>query len=180
MDERYSVGNTYISKLEEKYKSALLNFKSSEEDQNNFLHNDALEYAKLNLGVTYLLFRQSDNKLVAFTTLGMGAIRLPDKFEWELHGKKLKSYPKQFPNQFPALKVGQIATTKEEEGKGAGTLMLQFASRVASDLKSQIGCAYLVLDARSNKLDWYKKRGFRTWIQNFEGMETIPMYLEIL
>lgn len=180
MDEHYSVGNTYISKLEEKHKPILAQFTSSEDDQNNFIHNDALEYAKLNLGVTYLLFRQADDKLIAFTTLGMGAIKLPDKFEWELHGKKLKFYPKQFPNQFPALKIGQIATAKEEEGKGAGTLMLQFASKMASDYKSQIGCAYLVLDARSNKLSWYKKRGFRTWITDIDGMETIPMYLEIL
>ncbi len=78
MDKRYSVENTYVSKLEEKHKSILARFLSSEEDQNNFLHNDALEYAKLNLGVTYLLFRQADDKLIAFTTLGMGAIKLPD------------------------------------------------------------------------------------------------------
>ncbi len=180
MDGRYSVENTYISKIEEKHKSILAPFLSSEEDQNNFFHNDALEYAKLNLGVTYLLFRQADNKLIAFMTLGMGAIKLPDRFEWELHGKKLKFYPKQFPNQFPALKIGQIATAKEEEGRGAGTLMLQFASKAAVDFKSQIGCAYLILDARSNKLDWYRKRGFRTWISDTDGMETIPMYLEIV
>ena len=179
VDERYSVGNTYVSKLEEKHKSILVQFTSSEEDQNNFLHNDALEYTKLNLGVTYLLFRQADDKLIAFTTLGTGAIRIPDKLEWELHGKKLKDYPKMFPNQFPALKIGQIATITEEEGKGAGTLLLHFASKLATELKSRVGCTYLVLDARSKRIDWYKKRGFKTWITNISGMETVPMYTEI-
>lgn len=181
MGKRYDVENTYISKFEDGHKEAIKNFKSSSEEQNDFILNDALEYSRLNLGSTYLLFDKENNKPLSFITLGMGALKLPDKSSWIFRGRKLAEYPKAFPSSFPALKIGQLATQEDEQGKGAASLLIDFATTIAVRCQKEIGCAYLLADAHANEetVKWYEKRGFMRYLTNLEGRATIPMYVEL-
>ncbi len=179
MAGRYTNENTYRSVLCVEYSGIIANFESKGADQNEFLINDALEYAKLNLGITHLLFEKGTDKLLSFITLGMGTLKIPDEIDWELKGKRLKEYPKVFPNQFPALKIGQLATQKEEENRGVASLLISFAIRLALAYQKEVGCKYIVLDADPRQVKVYEKRGFKTWIRDFGGRETIPMYLEL-
>jgi len=182
LPDRYDSVNTYFLVLEERHKDAIRGFESKSGEQNDFLKDDSLEYAKLNLGVTYLLFSKENGKLIAFLTIGMGALKIPKKDTWRFHGRKLKEYPKEpegFPTSFPALKIGQLATHKDEEGKGAGTLLIAFAIQKALEAQKHIGCAYLIADAKIDKVPWYEKRGFKTYIEKLGGKETVPMYMEL-
>jgi len=177
LPQHYGPLNTYISKLDYKHESNLSSFNCTNSDQNDFLSSDALEYARLSLGVTYLLFDGASEKLLAFITLGTGAIKLPDKKEeWVLRGKKLKEYPKEFPRQFPALRIGQLATDCNEENKGAGTYLIHFAIRIGINLQANAGCAYLVANPYPERVPWYEKRGFKI-LQ--EGKNTTQMYFEL-
>jgi len=178
LPEKISESNSYVSFLEEKHKSGLAAFKSTKKEMNEFLVQDALEYQRLSLGITYLLFDRN-SKLISYLTLGMGALKLPDKAEFELHGKKLKEYPKQFPNQFPALLIGKLATDEKDEGSGGGSLLVDFAIKQALELRPRIGCAYVLAHVYPEKVGWYRKKGFGTHVRDFAGLETIPMYFEL-
>jgi len=74
--------------LSDRHKGFLANFRSNKEELNDFLVSDALEYQRLHLGITYLLF-SVENKLISYMTLAMGALKIPDE-DFELRGKKLK------------------------------------------------------------------------------------------
>jgi len=146
---------------------------------NNFLKTDAFEYQNLHLGTSYLLLNQDKTKMVSYVTLAMGALKIPDKENFELRGKKLKEYPKDFPNQFPALLIGQLANDKNEEGRGAAGILVDYAIKLALKYREEVGCAYIVAHVYIDKTEWYKKKGFRTYINDPKGRETVPMYLEL-
>ncbi|SRR3989339_234490 len=112
-------------------------------------------------------------------TLATGALKVPDKLEFEFRGKKLREYPKDFPNQFPALLVGKLATDKNEEGNGGAGLLLDYAVKLALEIRGKVGCIYLVADSYKESMNWYKKKGFRTYIKDTSQRTTIPMYLEL-
>jgi GNAT superfamily N-acetyltransferase len=176
---KYGAHNTYISTLKESHTDILDSFESEGKDQNDFLVKDAIEYSKLNLGVTYLLFNAATDSLVSFITLGTGAIKIPEKMrgDWKLRGRRLVDYPKDFPYQFPALKIGQLATQKDEQGKGAASLLLTFAVRKAiMELQPVVGCKYLIADAYPERVPWYEKNGF---IIIRKGKKTFAVLFEL-
>lgn len=157
---------------------ALSGFESDRKELNEFLARDSLEYQKLNLGITYLLFNGRD-KLVSYVTLGMGALRIPDREIFVFKGRRLADYPKDFPSQFPGLLVGKLATDRLEERKGGAGILLDFAVKVALEAREKIGCAYLLAHAYLESTAWYGKKGFKTYVENAAGRETIPMYFEL-
>lgn len=128
--------------------------------------------------MTYLLFNGGD-KLVSYITLGMGALRIPDKGVFVFRGRRLADYPKDFPSQFPGLLIGKLATDKSEAGKGGASILLDFAVKVALEAREKIGCAYLLAHVYPESTGWYEKRGFRTYVENAAGRETVPMYFEL-
>ena len=170
--EFYNGSNSHIEVLNSKHSSVVVLFESSKPELNEFLRKDAFGYQNLNLGITYLLL-DDKNKLLAYVTLGMGSLRIPDMHEFDFHGKKLKEYPKDFPNQFPALLIGKLATNKDDENKGGGGLLLDYALKIAMEEKQKIGCAYVLAHVYPESLDWYKKNGFQTYVKGIASKETI-------
>lgn len=164
----YNASNTYFSKLTEKYINKISAFECSHDDTNEFLKEDALNYQKLNIGVTYLLFSNKD-ELLGFVTLGMGAIKLPDN----LRIKEIEI------RQYPGLKIGRLATDAKKERKGCGRLMIDFSAKLALEMKEKAGCRYLLVDSYKDKVGFYEKLGFKTFIRKFGKRETIPMYMEL-
>ena len=179
---KYTEGEVYFSILKEVDKPVLSLFKSSDSDLNEFLDDDASEYQKLNLGITYLLLRKNDNKLLSYMTISMGALKLPEKkAEFLFRGRSLGEYSKSFPNQFPAILIGKLATDSDEEGKGCAARLIEIAVKTALEVRQRIGCSYLVAHAKNtqNVITWYETRGFRAYIFDLKGRDTIPMYLEL-
>ncbi|HLD59991.1 MAG TPA: hypothetical protein VI912_03290 [Candidatus Bilamarchaeaceae archaeon] len=138
-----------------------------------------MEYQKLNLGMTYLLFNKN-NEPISYVTLGMGALKIPNKEQFEFRGKKLKEYPKEFPNNFPALLIGKLATNKSQENKGGAGILLDFSVKLALKVRKEMGCAYLIAHVYLESISWYEKKGFRTFISDTKKRDTIPMYLELI
>ena len=141
--ERFTEENTYFAILNDAHNPLLASFHSANGALNTFLANDALEYRKLQLGVSYLLLCK-DKRLISYMTLGMGALKIPDREEFEFRGKKLREYPKEFPNQFPALLIGKLATDEKELGKGGASMLVDYAIKLALELRQKIGCAYVI------------------------------------
>ena len=112
----------------------------------------------------------------------MSAIRLVDERDnFQAGGRRLSEYPKNFPNQFPALLIGRLATDKNEQGKGAASLLLDKALQMAFDERERIGCVCLAAHAYNEPkvIEWYKKRKFKLCSDAKKGMDTVPMYFEL-
>ncbi len=156
-------------------------FDSRDVDLNDFLKKDAFEFRNLHLGVTYLLLDRARRKIISYITLSMGSLKIPDQKEFVLHGRKLADYPKDFPMQFPALLIGRVATTQDEEGRGGAHFLVEFAVSMALELRERLGCGFLLAHAISDArvVDWYKQIGFKTFVDDIAGRETVPMYLEM-
>ncbi len=178
---KYAPDEVYISILKEEHTPLIANFSCDDKELNEYLKKDALAYQNLHLGVTYVLFTKLANKPVSYMTLAMGSLKIPDKHEFILRGKKLREYTKIFPQQFPALLIGKLATDKNEEGKGAASILLDYAAKIAMNARQQFGCSHLIAHARATEkiVDWYKKRGLVTYVEDLIGRDTIPMYFEL-
>lgn len=171
----------HISRLRAEYDSLLQRFNSRDDDLNEFLKKDSLEYQKLHLGTTYLLLDKKSEKIISYITVSMGSLKIPNQKDFVLRGRRLADYPKDFPMQFPALLIGRLATNKAEEGLGGAHLLLDFAVHMALEAREDMGCGFLLAHAVADKrvVDWYKKAGFKTFVDSIVGRETVPMYLEM-
>ncbi len=171
----------FISILKDEHQPIFASFHSRDDDLNDFLKKDALEYQKLHLGVTYLLLSRKTKLILSYITLSMGSLKVPDQTDFVLRGRRLADYPKDFPMQFPALLVGRLATDQEEEGRGGAHFLVDFALNMALEARQKMGCGFLLAHAVADEhvVGWYKRAGFKTFAGSITGHETVPMYLEM-
>jgi hypothetical protein len=81
-----------------------------------FMHEEALQYQKDRLGVTYL-FRQN-GKIVGFATLSMADLKREKMSATDRLKHKIENYP--------ALLIGQLAVCAEHHGRDIGTYICDF------------------------------------------------------
>ena len=74
------------------------NFDSGDDDLNDFLYNESVDYCKSNLAVVYLVFYE--NELMAYFSLSSDSVKVNKKLDI-----KLKYYP--------SMKIGRLAIDKE-------------------------------------------------------------------
>jgi len=112
----------------------------------------------------------------------MGTVRMGDgREDFHAGGRRLSEYPKNFPNQFPALLIGRLATDKSEEGRGAAGLLVEYALKLALEERGKIGCVCLAAHAYNEEkvIEWYLKKRFRLCPDTRKGLDTVPMYFEL-
>ena len=63
---KYSPDEAYISILKKENAALITNFCCDDEELNEYLKQDALEYQRLHLGVTYVLFTKAANKPISY------------------------------------------------------------------------------------------------------------------
>ena len=136
---------------------------------NKFLNEFLKTYAFQNqsrylVGVTYVI--HIDNKVIGYITLTASSIK-------KISLNKNKPY-----EDIPILRIGRLAVDKKYQGKGIGKKLLKFAFHKALELKENFGCVGVVVDAKEEAVDFYKKYGF-VEINSLEKHLTIPMFLSI-
>ncbi len=164
--------------LDEKHRGIITKFKSIDDELNEFLNTDAFHYMGLKLGITYLLIDKATGELISYSALSTGAVRIDDEVVFQ--GLKRKDYPKDLPNQFPALLIGRLATDKTKEGNGGGSLLLKHAIKNALDLTLKLGCTHLAVHSnrRPETVKWYSSRGFICADPNSKK-ETLTFFFEL-
>jgi GNAT superfamily N-acetyltransferase len=63
-------------------------------------------------------------------------------------------------SRLPAMKIAQLGIHKDYNGSGFGKYLITFAIAVALDLKQRVGCRYVTLDAKNDRVGWYEDQGF--------------------
>lgn len=79
-------------------------------------------------------------------------------------------YRKRLPAKVPVFRLGRLATSKGQQGKGIGEFMLFDALDRTSRIASEVGGAGLVVDAKPTAVKFYKRYGF-------EPMADHPLHL---
>lgn len=125
-------------------------FRCSRKEQNEFLHERAWDEQQVGLSVTYLALLHGI--VVGYLAVTMDALPLQTS---EKPASDLKIV------RFPAIKLAQLATRDRWEGRGIGKHLIALAAGMGLELRLKVGCRYLTLDAKPDRLDWYKRQEFK-------------------
>lgn len=79
-------------------------------------------------------------------------------------------FRKRLPFNVPIFRLGRLATSKTEQGKGVGEFMLFDAIDRVTRIASEVGGVGLVVNAKPPAVDFYKRYGF-------EPMADHPLHL---
>lgn len=128
------------------------NFDCGDESLNEYIWYQALEQQSDGSSTVYLACQ--GNVLVAFVSLSMSRI--------DVDLLAIQHVPQNTPYAyFPALMIGRLATDMHYQRKGIGSYLCRFAVAKALDLKQQVGCQFVILNAKTNSIPFYLKNGFQ-------------------
>ena len=135
-----------IEKLSKNHK------KESFDCGNSFLNEFLKKYAFQNqnryyVGTTYVI-SDGESNIIAYITLSGVSIKktmLNEKYPYE---------------ELPALLIARLAIDKNSQGKGLGKELLIFSIKKALKQAEEVGCIGIVVDAKEEAINFYKKFGF--------------------
>ena len=136
----------------------LKSFKSIDDDLNDFLLNDAKNYAEELLAVTYLMIDAETDDIIAYYSLLNDQIRFTED-DKSVRNRINRSIP--FSKQrthYPAVKIGRLAVAEAYAHQGIGQA---------------------ILDAYAHAVGFYEKCGFRLFTETDAGEETRLMYFDL-
>ena len=102
------------------------------------------------IGVTYIA--TDDSTIFGFATVSMATLSKED-FDLKKQ-KKLPLYP------LPVLKLSRMGVQKEYQGEGFGLSLIKMVFKLALEQKERVGCIGVVVDAKEDAVEFYKKLGF--------------------
>jgi hypothetical protein len=161
--------------------TVILPFDCGDTDLNGFLFDDAKNYAKDLMAVTYLI--QNEEKTIAYFNF------LNDKISHlELDGNlekfaarvgvllpKEKSHFK----SYPAVKIGRLAVHIDfQNGQGYGRKIVNFAKAFFVK-NNKTGCKFITVDAYRNSLPFYEKKGYKYLSNKDKKSDTRLMYYNL-
>lgn len=162
--------------------SVIKPFDCGDEDLNDFLLNDSINYHKELLAITYVL--ENKTETIAFFSLLNDVLRVEDiqlesisKFKKLL--KKFVSYPKRHLRSFPAIKIGRLAVSSLYQNAGLGKTILEYVIGAALHDEIPAACKFLTVDAYAKSVPFYKKNGFDFITIKDEKDETRQMFLDL-
>lgn len=121
-----------------------------------FIRRDARKSALANLTQTYVAKVEGERKVIGYISIMCAEVALektyniPDKV-----GADRYDYQ-------PAVRIARLAMCKEYKGKGIGPQLVETALGVILlSIVPHAGCRFVILDAKSKSIAFYKKLGFR-------------------
>ncbi len=134
-----------------------------------FIHKEeeAKQYQRERHGITYLFFQEET--MIGYVTLAMSSISA-ERLEQEDKKIRLKFYP--------CLLIGRLAVSNDWRNKDIGGYIADWATGLALELSEQVGCRYVVLEAKESKLKFYNNIGFKKGA-SLEGDRLIWLYKKI-
>ncbi len=135
-------------------------FDCDDRDLNEFLTKDQVSrYEAEGLGSTYLVYLQSEGRLVAYFTVCTDTLRVEYlrsvKTFKPLSGIRLES--------IPSVKIGRLAVDKRYWGRGIGTHLLHYIAGMV--METGIAARLLTLQATPRSVGFYQRMGFELTIE---------------
>jgi GNAT superfamily N-acetyltransferase len=149
-------------------------FCSGNEDLDRFFHRYAGQNQfRHHIGVTYVATDGTD--LLGFATVAPSEI-LIDALPPASRGR-LPRYP------LPVLRLARLAVDQRAQAEGIGRALLRFVLRLAQRTAGELGCVGVVVDAKPEAVELYRKIGFQP-VSPLEGAlrdrpAPVPMFLPL-
>jgi len=150
-------------------------------DLNDFLHNDAKNYLKSMLAVTYLA--KIDEEIIAYFCLSYDSLTRTtilteeEKTLWNRVGRKIPNNKRR--KTYPAVKIGRLAVAKQYAGLGLGKQLLLSVREMYINEQHHAGCRFITVDAYRSALDFYEKNRFQYLTTKDIGDDTRVMYFDL-
>lgn len=153
-------------------------FKSTGDDLNKFLFDDAKLYQEELMTVTYLIEDPLENLTVAYYSLLSDKIifKQEDNTVWNKLNRKIPNSKRR--KSYPAIKIGRLAINERYMGLGIGTRIIDGIKYNFSKFK-KIGCRFLTVDALYNATDFYIKNGFQFFTESDKNEDTRLMFFDL-
>jgi GNAT superfamily N-acetyltransferase len=120
-----------------------------------YLHQQAAQHHRDGISTTHVLVdAATPGRILGYYTLSAAQLLLADLGEPDR--KRLPGYP------VPAIRMGRLAVSSAEQGKGHGDYLLAHAVARCLALREQLGIRVLLVDALHRKAaGFYRAYGFR-------------------
>lgn len=137
-----------------------------------FLVKNSKLFHKNNIAKTYVITTE-ESKVISYVTIACSQIKLA-KDEKPQDLKQCEKY-----EFLPAIKILRLATDSEHRENGYGQKLIEHViSTVWLEIMPKVGCRYLIVDSKSNAIEFYEKRGFYK-INGNDKNKTTVMYLDL-
>ncbi|UFH34434.1 GNAT family N-acetyltransferase [Flavobacterium acetivorans] len=161
--------------------TVILPFDCGDTDLNGFLFDDAKNYSKDLIAVTYII--QNEEKTLAYFNY------LNDKISHtDLDGNLAKfierigvMLPKEKGEHksYPAVKIGRLAVDLEyQKGGGYGKMIINYTKGNFTK-NNKTGCKFITVDAYRKSLQFYEKMGFKYLSGKDKKSDTRLMYYNL-
>jgi GNAT superfamily N-acetyltransferase len=157
--------------------TTILPFESEDKDLNDFLLNDAKNYSKFLLAVTYLL--KIDDETVAYFSLSNDRLIKNDgeRSIWNRINRIIPNDKRR--RSYPAVKIGRLAVAKKYAGVGLGSSIILAVREMYVNRPQHAGCRFLTVDAYRNALPFYQKNYFNFLTEQDSNDNTRTMYFDL-
>ncbi len=154
-------------------------FDCGDADLNDFLFNDAKNYFRSMMALTYLLEDNSTSKTVAYYSLLNDKIVFDpeDKRFWNKLNRKIANNKRR--KDYPAVKIGRLAVSKDYSGKHIGESILLQIKHVFSTMRRS-ACRFITVDAYAAAVPFYEKCGFMFLSEKDKNSKTRAMYFDLI
>ena len=118
-----------------------------------------------------------EDDIVCYFSLAADSIRLKADERKESSVPDLRDYP--------ALKLARLATSEKFQGRGFGTLALEWTVGLAQHLNDEhrhdgLGCRFVTVDAYAESLGFYKRFGFVENVEHQRKKGNISLRYDVL
>ena len=153
-------------------------FRSKDSDLNDFLLNDAKKFLAELLAVTYLFVDTESNRTVAYFSLLNDKVAFdPDERHlWNRINRNISNRKRR--KSYPSVKIGRLAVSKEYEGTGVGSAILDLVKRRFIS-GNRTGCRFIAVDAYAEATEFYRKNGFDFLTEKDKNDETRLMFFDL-
>jgi hypothetical protein len=145
-------------------------------DLNDFIRNDAWNYQKELLSVTYL-FEESNGDIAAFFSVSNDSLRDNDFEKWNNLSRKVPNRKRR--KEYPAVKIGRLGVSINQRGIGSEII---FFIKNWFTTENKTGCRFVLVDAynRPEVIMFYQKNDFVFLTEKDTGKKTRLMHFDLI
>ncbi len=145
----------YLRKLEAS--DTVQNFKTGNSSflpLKTFLQKQAKQFQQSSIAQTYVAIT-GDKRVIGFVTLTCSEIDLQNGYD-VADCSQANGY-----EFLPAVKIARLAVDTRYRGCGIGSILLDYSIALIRDrIVENVGCRFVVTDAKSEAVRFYEKQGF--------------------
>lgn len=157
----------------------ILPFDCGDSDLNDFLISDAKNHLQAMMALTYILEDKIIKRTVAYYSLLNDKIIFDpeEKRFWNRLNRKIHNSKRR--KEYPAVKIGRLAESKDYTGKHIGeSILLQIKHMFATMRRS--ACRFITVDAYAAAVPFYEKCGFHFLSEKDKNSNTRAMYFDLI